>query len=308
MSRARHASLRVGLGVVGLGVVALGCSSSPSESTETPDVASAEAPIDTTAEPIETTEAPDVAPADTSEPFDAVAVPIESTGSDELRDLIRSDDPSTLTCVVDLGAQPGEFYDKVTDQLLFAENTNFFEARYADGATVEIRVHPDLGVGDDALVQARRVAEPIGLLPTELRSGIERVGFLDGDGTAQADGGGEGIHVYAVNVAQRERANRFEETLFHESVHTSLDDLYAASAQWLQAQTDDGEYLTDYSASQPAREDLAETALYAWALIHHPDRVSPADALAWKAAVPNRIAVIESILSGPATEAAAATC
>jgi len=286
MSRARHSSLRVGLGVVGLGVVALSCSSSPSESSE----------------------APDVAPADTSEQFDAVAVPIESTGSDELRDLIRSDDPSTLTCVVDLGVQPGEFYDKVTDQLLFPENVHFFEARYADGATVEIRVHPDIVVGDDAFVQARRVAEPIGLLPTELRSGIERVGFLDGDATAQADGGGEGIHVYAVNVAKREQANRFEETLFHESVHTSLDAVHANSDAWRQAQAADGEFLTEYSASQPDREDLAETALYAWALIHHPDRVSPADALAWKAAVPNRIAVIESILSGPPTEAAAATC
>jgi|GEM_PF-2820607 len=291
MTSARCPSLLAVVGLAGIG--ALGCSSSPTESTastDATDVAQIEAPAETNQMPSD------------------VAVPIESTGSDELRDLIRSDDPSTLTCVVAIGVQPGEFYDKVTDQLLFPENTHFFEARYADGATVEIRVHPDIGVGDDALVQARRVAEPIGLLPTELRSGIERVGFLDGDATAQGDGGGEGIHVYAVNVAKREQANRFEETLFHESVHTSLDAVHANSDAWRQAQAADGEFLTEYSASQPDREDLAETALYAWALLHHPDRVSSADALAWRAAVPNRIAVIESILSGPATEAAAATC
>lgn len=227
------------------------------------------------------------------------AVPIESTGADELRDLIRPGDPSALMCVVSLGVGPGEFYDKVTDELVFPEDVAFFIAHYADGATVEIRVHPDLLDGEDGRAQADRIAEPIGLLPTELRQGIERVGFLGGDATAQADGGGEGIHVYAENVAVREGTGRFEETIFHESVHTSLDDQFASSDAWLDAQAADGAFLTAYAASQPEREDLAESALYAWALLHHADRVSEADAAAWRASIPNRIAVIDTILSPP---------
>jgi len=286
--------IRVPSLLIVVGIATFGCTASPAD----PDTASKSLDDTDLTAPAE----PDPDP----EPS-GPAVPIESTGADELRDLIRSDDPSTLTCVADLGIQPGEFYDKTTDQLLFPDDAHFFEARYADGAVVEIRIHPDIA-GDDALRQARRVAEPIGLLPTELRSGIERVGFLDGDTTAQGDGGGEGIHVYAGNVARREQAGRFEETLFHESVHTSLDDIHADSPEWKQAQVDDGEFLTAYGASEPRQEDLAETALYAWALTHHPDRISSADAAAWTAAVPNRIALIETMLSGPATADAAATC
>lgn len=226
-------------------------------------------------------------------------VPISSTGADELRDLLRPDDPASTYCLADIGVAPGEFYDKDTDQLLFPVQTHFFEARYDDGSMVEIRVHPDLVGEVTAAAQAERIAMPISLLPTELRQDISRVGFLDGESTAQGDGGGEGIHVYAGNVTVREGANRFEETMFHESVHTSLDDDYAASIEWLGAQEADGTFLTEYAASNPETEDLAETSLYAWALLHHPERVSEADAAAWRAAIPERIAVIDTILSAP---------
>lgn len=226
-------------------------------------------------------------------------VPIVSTGSDELRDLIRPGDPSAFGCLADLGTGPGEFYDKVNDELVFPEVTHFFEARYTDGSIVEIRIHPDLLIDTAPETQAERIAIPLGLLPTELRSKIERVGFLDGDAAAQADGGGEGIHVYEDNVAVRESANRFEETLFHESVHTSLDDIYANSPEWRAAQDADEQFLTEYAAEQPEREDLAETALYAWALLHYPERISSADAAAWTELVPNRLAFIETILSAP---------
>ncbi|MEM1333499.1 MAG: hypothetical protein AAGG08_08585 [Actinomycetota bacterium] len=235
--------------------------------------------------------------------------PIRSTGADQERDLIRPDDPSSFGCLVDLPVGPGEFYDKVSDQLLFPEQTFYYEARYTDGATVQIRVHPDLA--EDVAggrEQAMRIAGPIGLLPAELRADITRVGFLDGDATAQGDGGGEGIHVYEDNVTLRESTNRFEETMFHESVHTSLDDRWALSDEWLDARSADGVFLTEYAADFPEQEDLAETALYAWALLHHPDRVSDADAATWRSLVPNRIAVVEQILSAPAVAPGDAGC
>lgn len=226
-------------------------------------------------------------------------VPISSTGADELRDLLRPGDPAAAYCLADLGVAPGEFYDKDTDELVFPDETYFFEARYDDGSTIEIRIHPELVGEQPAESQAERIAAPISLLPIELRQSIERVGFLGGESTAQGDGGGEGIHVYEGNVTVREEANRFEETLFHESVHTSLDDTLGVSAEWLAAQRADDEFLTEYAASLPDSEDLAETSLYAWALIHHPLRISEADADAWRAAVPERIAVIERQLSAP---------
>lgn len=226
-------------------------------------------------------------------------VPISSTGADELRDLLRPGDPAAAYCLADLGVGPGEFYRKDIDELVFPEQTFFFEARYDDGSVVEIRIHPDVVVDSNAPAQAERIAEPISLLPTELRRDIQRLGLLFGESTAQADGGGEGIHVYADNVAVREAANRFEETIFHESVHTSLDDTYAADPEWRAAQVADDGYLTEYAADYPDTEDLAETALYAWALIHHPERISEADETAWRSLVPARISFIDDVLSAP---------
>ena len=100
-------------------------------------------------------------------------------------------------------------------------------------------------------------------------------------------------------MTKRENAGRFEETLFHESVHTSIDDEFANSPEWLSAQKADGAFLTEYAASNPETEDLAETALYAWALVHHRNRISEADADAWRTLVPERIAVVSTILSAP---------
>lgn len=229
---------------------------------------------------------------------DGPVVPILSTGDDELRDLLRPGDPAAAYCIADLGVGPGEFYDKDADELVFPDSTSFFEARYDDGSTVEIRIHPDL-IDDNGMAQADRIAQPISLLPVELRRQIERVGFLDGESTAQADGGGEGIHVYAGNVTIREQANRFEETIFHESVHTSLDDRYRDADAWIAAQQADNGFLTEYAANNATSEDLAETALYAWALTHHPRRISEADAAAWASLVPARIAFVNTILSPP---------
>lgn len=244
-----------------------------------------------------TSEVPVDEPVEEARPEGSV-VPIVSTGDDELRDLIRPGDPAASYCLADLGIGPGEFYDKDADVLVFPESTSFFEARFDDGSTVEIRIHPEL-VDNNGSAQADRIAQPIALLPVELRSRIERVGFLPGESTAQADGGGEGIHVYSGNVMVRENAQRFEETIFHESVHTSLDDELRETDGWRTAQQSDPGFLTAYAADNPATEDLAETALYAWALTHYPERISAADAEAWAALAPARIAFIERALSPP---------
>lgn len=87
--------------------------------------------------------------------------------------------------------------------------------------------------------------------------------------------------------------------MFHEAVHTSLDDLHVSEPEWIEAQAADDAFLTSYAAQNPGREDLAETALYAWALQHHPDRISEADEAAWRELVPARLDYIESILSPP---------
>ena len=83
---------------------------------------------------------------------------------------------------------------------------------------------------------------------------------------------------------------------FHEAVHASWDRDHAAAPDWLAAQQADGGFLTGYAEAAPEVEDLAETALFAFAILHHPKRFPPVDTADTRAAVPHRIAYFAGLL------------
>jgi hypothetical protein len=89
--------------------------------------------------------------------------------------------------------------------------------------------------------------------------------------------------------------HHLEETIFHESVHASLDDRYRLSPEWKKAQQEDGGFLTEYGMRVPDREDLAETSLFAFALSHHPGRIPPVDSRDIKASIPQRLRFFDKI-------------
>jgi len=142
------------------------------------------------------------------------------------------------------------------------------------------------------------VSEPIkglGQLPLVFRHGIRQFGIHDGNPTYSAGSGK--IFVYGERTTTRIGQNHLEESLLHESVHATLDRKYARSPEWQAAQASDGRFMTRYGESRPDREDLAETALFAYGLIYHPGRIPPVDSRDILAAVPARIAFIKDILS-----------
>jgi hypothetical protein len=102
------------------------------------------------------------------------------------------------------------------------------------------------------------------------------------------------ITVYSEGADERARYNHLEESLFHEAVHASLDAAHRLSDGWRRAQASDGQFLTSYAARRPEREDLAETALFAFAILHHPDRFPTADTETTMRAVPHRIEYIKA--------------
>jgi len=65
-----------------------------------------------------------------------------------------------------------------------------------------------------------------------------------------------------------------EETVFHESVHATLESIYKNDALWLKAQKDDAAFIIEYSANHPKIEDLLETAIFAYTILEHPGRLS----------------------------------
>lgn len=208
-------------------------------------------------------------------------------------DIIRADDPSTFHCLEPMGQATRQIWDKRVDGEPLVE-AFLFTARFTDGTEIEIAVNPEFGTDAAARDEAMRYTVPLGQLPTTLREGIARFSVHAGDEGFHA-GTGQ-IVVYAGRADQRLTYDHLEESVFHESVHASWDDQHRLAPDWIAAQQADGGFLTDYAANSPEREDLAETALFTFALLHHPDRFPPVDSEDTRRAVPNRIAYIERLL------------
>jgi len=206
-------------------------------------------------------------------------------------DIIRTSDPTTLTCLVASGRGERQIWDKrVEDEPVI--DAFLFDAHYSDGTNIEIAINPEFG--DAALAEAERYAAPLGQLPTPLRDGIDR--FSVHAGRAGFHAGTGQIVVYAETTDNRLDYDHLEESLFHEAVHASWDADHRLSAGWIAAQQADGMFLTEYGQNSPEREDLAETALFAFALLHHPERFPPADTAATRNAVPHRIEYVAGLL------------
>ena len=88
-----------------------------------------------------------------------------------------------------------------------------------------------------------------------------------------------------------------EETVFHESVHATLDHKYRESTEWIEAQKADGVFVTNYGADNPESEDFAESVLFAYTVYSYPNRLS-LNLQRWlKGNVPNRMAYIDELFS-----------
>ena len=101
--------------------------------------------------------------------------------------------------------------------------------------------------------------------------------------------------LYSENVKKRIRSHDIEETIFHESVHATLDDDYLGNADWIEAQKSDGAYVTRYAAERPDKEDMAESALFAYTILYHPGRLPEDVERQVKALMPNRLAYFDTL-------------
>lgn len=207
-------------------------------------------------------------------------------------DIITASDPTAFLCIEPLGQAPRQIWDKRVDGEPVVE-AHLFLGRFTDGAKIEIAVNPEFNFAT-AQNLANRLALPLGQLPTSLRAGIERFSIHGGNEAFHA-GTGQ-IVVYIEKVEQRASYAHLEESLFHEAVHASWDEAHRLAPSWRAAQAADGRFLTEYAAKSPEREDLAETALFAFAILHHPDRFPPVDTADTMNSVPNRVAYVAGLL------------
>jgi len=211
-------------------------------------------------------------------------------------DFITESDPDTFGRLEDKGQGPAEMPDKSDRSAPLVQEAFLFVAHFNDGTRVRLAIDADFKTQDSARQEALRYTPRLGKLPTALRRGVERVVIHKGGENVTAFSDVGLIVLYADNATKRIGTHDLEETVFHESVHAAWDKTHAKSAEWQDAQKKDGGYVTDYARKLPQGEDLAESALFAYALLHHPDRIPKEEAARIARLIPNRIAFVEKLL------------
>jgi hypothetical protein len=212
-------------------------------------------------------------------------------------DFIRDEDPSAFVEMNFVAKQDFEMPDKRGDRELF-QPAFVFQASYAEGTVVKIALDEAFEDEASARAEAERYATRLGRIPEVLRRGVDRIVVHRGgpETTAFSDIGL--IVVYSANASRRIATHDLEETLFHESVHATWDKAHARSAAWQAAQESDGAFVTRYARSKPEGEDLAETALFSFALHHHPERLPAATVAALGENLPARLRYLSALWEG----------
>ncbi len=226
-------------------------------------------------------------------PSAVLAQPLYDSTSDTVFDIITTSDSSAFECLITQGPAIRQMWDKRVDREYDAEGFLFHAYYSGESKLIEIFVNAEFGTETAARRQAEIYAHPIGQLPSFLRKGVEFIGVHDGTPIYSAGAGK--IFVYAERTKRRIEQRHLEESLFHEAVHVSLDKDHSNSSAWRDAQQRDGEFLTDYAKNNPEREDLAESALFAYALQVHPGRIPPVDSRDIMEKIPFRLDVLSQI-------------
>jgi hypothetical protein len=206
-------------------------------------------------------------------------------------DIITASDPTTFTNMTYAGQGMRTMFDRRVNAFITL-NAYLFNARFDDGLTAEIQVNPEFGNTNAAGIEANKYAIVIGRLPTISRSRVQTVWIHQG---VQPFGGGNNNLLIHIGQADLYAADGIlEETLVHESGHTSLDPLHASAPGWLAAQTADPEFISTYARDNPAREDIAESYLPWLAVRHRPHRISTTLSNTIAVTIPNRLAYFDS--------------
>jgi hypothetical protein len=210
-------------------------------------------------------------------------------------DLITGDDPSCFKALTfDRLEKRAEMPDRNRKGLI--RPAYVFRSTYSDGTRLSVFVDVRFGDQKSAGDEALRYVKRFGKIPTDLRVGVNRL-VIHKTGKRNSASSDDGlIIVYSNNATKRISDNDLEETLFHESVHASWDRKHATSEGWKRAQLADGTFATLYAKRKPVREDLAESALLAFAVIHHPERLPREDLKKIKRSIRNRIMYLETLI------------
>ncbi len=207
-------------------------------------------------------------------------------------DIITENDPTTFIKLKYAGRSVRSVFDRRVDRFIRVQ-VYLFNAIYSDTKNLQIQVNPEFGKKSQARAQALKYAKVMGRIPNCLRRNLKTVTIHDG--YQPFGGGGRDVLIHTQqSIELYEARGILEETLLHEAVHAVLDRKYEITADWLAAQQEDPEFITNYARDNPDREDLAESFLFFVAAKYRPERISPENLVIINSTIPARIRFFES--------------
>jgi hypothetical protein len=211
-------------------------------------------------------------------------------------DFITESDPSAFDRLEYDGFKEFEMPDKRGTGEALVQNAYVFNAHFTDGTKIAIALDEDFGNSQAALQDAMLYTLRIGKLPPIYRQKMRHLVVHKGgvDTTAFAEDKGHFFTIYSDNAAKRIETHDLEETIFHEATHASIQVDYLKESAWENAKARDNAYITDYAKTED-QEDFAESALFAYTLIYHPERIPAAERAKIERQIPNRISFFRSV-------------
>lgn len=208
-------------------------------------------------------------------------------------EIFLDDDPTSFTGLTFEGRGEAKQFDRRTNAWE-TNNAWQFSASFADGLSLTVRVNPEF---DQTRAEelARFYMKALGQLPTGLRQGL--VSFDIHDGDELFGGGGRNVLVHHLQGEKYVESGILVETLFHETVHATIDQKWATEPSWIEAQRQDAAFLSNYGRDHPTREDLAESLLLCFGVSERPDRLPVGTEWAVRETIPARLAWFEKQLA-----------
>jgi|GEM_PF-1175709 len=215
-------------------------------------------------------------------------------------DYITDSDPSAFQRLDYVGFLTDvEMPSKPSGSEPLRQDAYVFDAFFTDGTRIRIYEDKDFGSYDAARADAMRYTPRLGKLPSLYRQKLKHIVVQKGgpDTTAFAEDKGHFFVIYSDNATKRISTHDLEETFFHEGSHASIQADYIGGSAWNNARAADNKYITNYAATD-IQEDFAESALFAYTIIHHPERFPAADRAKIEAQIPNRIEFFRTVFTG----------
>ena len=208
-------------------------------------------------------------------------------------DFVTPEDPSYF---VGLEERPSETRKMFDRRFGWITTTPYlFHATFSDGLSTEVQINPEFEDAEERLELATKYLRAIGQLPTLLRTDVLTVWIHEGD--ESFGGGNDNLLIHRERASTHENRGLLEEVLIHEAAHTSLDEYHKNTRDWLSAQTNDGQFISNYARDNPNSEDLAESFPMWYALRYKTSRIPESTQNTILSTIPNRIQYFDTYIS-----------